>query len=96
MSHPRPSLYQCLVLHEVADGRVFRRDGDWYVVGSYRDHKITQQVNKLVELKALSFEVDRLGEQAYLCVTDAGKVVMDRRPLSELLEQINSKPGRRT
>lgn len=92
--NPRPSLYQCVVLHEVADGRVFLRGGDWFIAGSYRDHKVTQQVRKLVELKALSFEVDSLGGEAYLHVTDAGKLVMDRRPWSELLEKMNRQPRR--
>ncbi len=96
MPNPRPSLFQCLVLHEVADGRVFARGDDWFIVGSYRDHKVTQQIRKLLELKTLSFEVDRLGDEPYLHVTDAGKLVMDRRPLAELLEQMNRKPRRVT
>lgn len=87
--NPKPSLYQCLVLHEIDDGRVFQRIDEawgllaWWNTGSHRDHKVTRQVEKLLELGM----IDQVGD--VLAVTAAGHEVLKRRPLHDLLEQLN-------
>lgn len=85
--NPKPSIYQCLVLHEIQDGRVFWRDGHWWDTGAYRDHKVTSQVEKLEALHMIWIEHQFRGSKIHL--TTAGLNVIARRPLAEILEQLN-------
>lgn len=82
--HPSPSLHQCLVLHEIADGRVWWRGGDWWVTGARIDHKVTLQVAKLIDHGSV------VHAEAGLQVTPKGEQVLVRRPLTELLERLNA------
>lgn len=81
--NPIPSLHQCLVLHEIADGRVWWSAGQWWVTGVYIDHKVSLQVHKLIDYGAV------VHDDAGLQVTEKGEAVLARRPLSELLERLN-------
>lgn len=85
--NPKPSIYQCLVLHEIQDGRVFWRDGHWWDTGAYRDHKVTSQIEKLESLYMICIEEQEQGRKVLL--TTAGLNVIKRRPLADVLEQLN-------
>lgn len=90
--NPTPSLYQCLVLHEIADGRVWWSGKAWMMAGSHRDHRVTLQVEKLWAAGFINvFDVDGAKETFTIEITDRGVAAMERRPLSELLEELNSR-----
>lgn len=90
MTTPRPTLPQCRVLHEIDDGRAWQRGHHWYVTGSHRDIKVTQQVKILIAGGWVTLECDRLGEDPRLHVTAKGHQVLQRRPWGELVEKLNS------
>lgn len=83
--NPKPSLYQAMVLHEIDLDRVFRRDGDWWLTGSYREHKVTPQVQKLEKQGYIFLSLNGSTIQ----VTKSGQDVLARRPLGDLLDQLN-------
>lgn len=86
--NPKPSLYQAMVLHEIYEGRLKWRDGDWWVTGSYRDHKVTRQVEKLEQ--GGFAKLSRMDSGVVIQeVTDKGKDVLKRRPLVDLVDQLN-------
>jgi hypothetical protein len=87
--NPKPSLYQCFVLHELADGKVYFGIGeDWWVTGYHRDYKVTWQINKLIELGYVQRIVPP-GDPRFLFITLSGLEVLRRRPYTELVEQFN-------
>jgi hypothetical protein len=87
--NPKPSLYQCLVLHELADGKVCWRGGDWWVTGSRRDHKVTRQMNKLIELDYVQ-RIVAMEDPSQVFITLKGLEVLRRRTYFDLVEQLNS------
>lgn len=86
--NPTPSLYQCVVLHEINENRVFQRDGNWWVTGSYRDHKVTMQVGRLLDLGLICPTIMSDGGGNPFMITRKGLQVLDRRPLRELIEKL--------
>lgn len=86
--NPKPSLYQAMVLHEIDQGLVWWRDNDWWITGSYRNHKVTQQVEKLEQGGFAKLWRNDSGVVIGQ-VTDKGKDVLARRPLGDLLDQLN-------
>jgi hypothetical protein len=86
--NPRPSLAQCLVLHDIAD------DGVWFDVTSGKWHSthlskdVTQQVDLLHRDGYIYISDDPVPEAA---ITLKGVGVLDRRPLGELVERMNSR-----
>lgn len=84
--NPTPSLYQCVVLHEIADGRVWQREGNWWVTGSYHDHRVTMQIGRLADLGLI--EIHGPPDTVPFTVTRKGLAVLDRRPLRELIEKL--------
>jgi hypothetical protein len=86
--NPKPSLVQCVVLHDIAD------DGVWFDVTSGKWHSthlskdVTQQVSLLHRDGYIYISDDPIPEVA---ITLKGVGVLDRRPLMELVERINSR-----
>jgi hypothetical protein len=86
--NPKPSLAQCLVLHDIAD------DGVWFDVTSGKWHStylskdVTVQVDLLHRDGYIYISADPVPEVA---ITLSGVAVLDRRPLGELVERINSR-----
>ena len=86
--NPRPSLVQVLVLRDIVD------DGVWFDVTSGRWHSTHLS-------KDVSVQVDILHRDGYVHITDAvipevaltlaGVAVLDRRPLAETMERVNSR-----
>lgn len=86
--NPKPSLIQCLVLHDIAD------DGVWFDVTSGRWHSTHVRNDVTVQ-------VDILHRDGYVHITDdvvpqivvslSGAAVLQRRPLAELVERLNSR-----
>lgn len=89
MTHPKPSLFQCLVLHQVFDGMVRFEHGRWMMRESYLERDVTFQVGKLIA----DGYVTALRHQNTLALnmTQQGHEVLERRPLLELIEQRNRK-----
>ena len=81
--NPKPSLIQCLVLHDIAD------DGVWFDLASGRWHSthLVRDVSVQVEVLLRGAYIKIVDDQ--ISVTPIGKLVLDRRPLGELLERIN-------
>lgn len=86
--NPKPSLYQAMVLHEIDEGRLKWRDGDWWVVGSYRNHKVTLQVQKLEQGGFVTLWVGDSGT-VISAITHKGRDVLKRRPFGDLVDQLN-------
>ena len=88
MTNPKPSLAQCLVLHDIAD------DGVWFdmITGKWHSTHLSKDV---------TVQVDLLHRDGYIYISDdvvpqimvtlAGVEVLDRRPLAETVERINSR-----
>lgn len=86
--NPKPSLVQVLVLHDIAD------DGVWFDVTSGRWHSTHLS-------KDVSVQVDLLHRDGYIyisndvvpevAITLSGVEVLDRRPLAETVERLNSR-----
>lgn len=84
--NPKPSLIQCLVLHDIAD------DGVWFDVVSGKWHSTHLS-------KDVSLQIELLHRDGYiwishevvpdLTLTLAGLEVLQRRPLGDLVEKIN-------
>lgn len=87
--NPKPSLVQCLVLHDIAD------DGVWFDVTTSRWH--SQHLRKDVTVQVELLHRDGyiwLGHEVVpdLVLTLSGLQVLARRALSEVLEKVNG-PG---
>jgi hypothetical protein len=86
--NPKPSLVQCLVLHDVAD------DGVWFDVTSGKWHSthlskdVTQQVDLLHRDGYIYISDEAVPEVA---ITLKGVEVLDRRPLTDVVERVNSR-----
>jgi hypothetical protein len=86
--NPKPSLAQCLVLHDIAD------DGVWFDVTSGKWHSthlskdVTQQVDLLHRDGYIYIGDDPVPE---VSITLKGVGVLERRPLGELVERVNSR-----
>lgn len=85
--NPKPSLVQALVLHDIAD------DGVWFDVTSGRWHSthLSKDVSVQMEILLRNGYVDISHDvipQATL--TLSGMQVLDRRPLAETVERVNS------
>lgn len=83
--NPKPSLPQCLVLHEVADGTVWfdQVTGKWHTTYGRGDASV--QVNILHRDGYINI-VDDL-----ITLTPLGKQVLDRRPYADVVEKLNSR-----
>lgn len=83
MTNSKPSLPQCLVLHDIAD------DGVWLDIVSGRWHSthirndVTLQVDILHRDGYITIVNDVIG------VSASGWAALERRPLFELLERLN-------
>lgn len=93
MTNPKPSLFQCLVLHAIFDGEVFFEGemfegGDWkaWMEGGRRYVNVTKQMGKLLDDGYVKIMVEFPGLEAKL--TEKGKDVVARRPLPDLMEQL--------
>lgn len=96
MSNPRPSLFQALVLHYVNDGEV-RFEGELFDSGKWvmwikdlgRDRRVvvTRQIEKMIDAGYVRVIVEFPGLK--VVPTSEGHEVIKRRPLHELLEQMN-------
>jgi len=86
--NPRPSLVQCLVLHDIADDDVWFdvTSGKWHSTFTRGD--VTKQVSILHRDGYISISADPVPK---LRVLPIGKQVLDRRPLGELVEKLNSR-----
>jgi hypothetical protein len=86
--NPKPSIVQALVLHDIAD------DGVWFDMMSGKWHSTHLS-------KEVSTQMDILHRDGYInigneviptvALTDKGQQVLDRRPLSETVERLNSR-----
>jgi hypothetical protein len=86
--NPKPSLIQCLVLHHIAD------DDVWFDV-------VTGKWHCMFTRGDVTVQVDILHRDGYICISadpvpqlgilPIGKQVLDRRPLAELVEKLNSR-----
>ena len=82
--NPKPSLIQCLVLHEIDD------DGVWFDLGTGKWHSTYTKGN-------VTTQVDILHRDGYIKIvedeislTPMGRQVVDRRPYADVVEKINS------
>lgn len=88
--NPKPSLPQCLVLHDIED------DGVWFDIVSGRWHSthvrgdVTLQVSILHRGAYVTISSE---PEPKISLTPLGRQVLQRRPLGELLERINSRGG---
>lgn len=86
--NPKPSLIQCLVLHDIDD------DGVWFDVTSGRWHSTHVRNDVTVQVDILHRDgYIHIGDEVVpeVAVTAAGFEVLDRRPLGELLERLNGR-----
>lgn len=81
--NPKPSLVQCLVLHEIAD------DGVWFDLATGKWHSTYMK-------GVVTVQVDILYRNGYIkivddsvTVTPMGRQVLSRRPYGELVERLN-------
>lgn len=83
--NPKPSLVQCLVLHEVADDGVWLDmvTGKWH--STYRRNKVCEQINILHREGYIKIVDD------VVSVTPMGAQVLRRRPYAEIVEKLNSR-----
>lgn len=91
--HPKPSLHQCLVLHEIAMAEVkFRGDfmdsGEWIVTRSGHDRNVTKQIEKLIDGGYVRILID-FPTQLKIVLTTEGHEVIKRRPLHDVIEAVN-------
>lgn len=86
--NPKPSLVQCLVLHDIEDDRVWFdvTSGRWHST-CVRDH-VTLQVNILHRDGYIAISEDPVPQ---LSLTPMGRQVLARRPFAELTERLNSR-----
>lgn len=82
--NPKPSLVQCLVLHEIDDGTV------WFDL-------VTGKWHSTYGRGCVSVQVDILHRDGYVNIVDdqisltpMGRQVLDRRPYADVVEKINS------
>ena len=82
--NPKPSLVQCLVLHEIDDGTVWfdLGTGKWY--STYTKGVVTTQMDILHRDGYINIVDDQVS------VTPMGRQVLDRRPYADVVEKINS------
>lgn len=82
--NPKPSLIQCLVLHEVDDGGVWfdMVTGKWH--STYTRGVVTVQVDILHRDGYINIVDDEVS------LTPMGRQVLDRRPYADVVEKINS------
>ncbi len=87
--NPRPSLAQCLVLHDVAD------DGVWFDITSGRWHSTHVRNDVTTQVEILHRDgfvaIDSTQLHSSIQITDRGHQVLQRRPLLDLLERLNSR-----
>lgn len=86
--NPKPSLPQCLVLHDIAD------DGVWFDMMSGRWHSthVRNDVTLQVSILHRDAYVTISGElEPKISLTPLGRQVLARRPLGELLDRMNSR-----
>lgn len=87
--NPKPSLPQCLVLHDVAD------DGVWFDIVSGRWHSTHVRNDVTVQVDILHRDgfvrIESVGTDSSIQLTAKGVEAVNRRPLAELLERINSR-----
>lgn len=89
MTNPKPSLNQCLVLHQIQDGEVWHDGhGNWWARGSFRDHRINGAIEKLYVNSYIRKVISVDGGQRVELMPD-GLDVIRRRPLHDLLEALN-------
>lgn len=84
--NPKPSLIQALVLHDIVD------DGVWFDIVSGRWHSTHVRNDVTVQVDILHRDgFIHIGDEVVPTVvpTEAGFQVLERRPLTELLEKIN-------
>ena len=84
--NPKPSLPQCLVLHEIDDDSVWFDliTGKWHT--SYNRGDCTVQVDILHRDGYVYISPDVI---PVISLTDAGREVLARRPYAELVERLN-------
>ncbi len=82
--NPKPSLVQCLVLHEVDDDTVWFDivTGRWH--STYMKGDVTMQVSILHRDGYVNIVDDQIS------LTPMGRQVLDRRPYADVVEKINS------
>lgn len=83
--NPKPSLVQCLVLHEIQDDTVWFEEvtGKWH--STYTRNAVSQQIDILQRdgyIKIVDYAVS---------LTPLGRQVLKRRPYAELVEKLNSR-----
>lgn len=87
--NPKPSLPQVLVLHDVAD------DGVWFDMVTGRWHSTHVRNDVTVQVDILHRDgfvrIESSGPDSSIQLTAKGEEVLQRRPLGELLERLNSR-----
>ena len=83
--NPKPSLTQCLVLHEIDD------DGVWFDLASGKWHSTYTRGNVTTQVTILHRDgyINIVDDQVSL--TPMGRQVLARRPYGDLVERINSR-----
>ncbi len=83
---PKPSVVQCIVLHDIAD------DGVWFdtVLGKWQSTHLAKDVSLQMEILLRGGYVEISDEPIPLpSITPKGEEVLHRRGLSELIERLN-------
>jgi len=82
--------YQWLILWELADspGRFWRREDDWMITGTHRDHKVTLQIEKLMGMGLIAESPDA---ENLLYVKAEGLRHLQLRDYMDVLNRQNSK-----
>lgn len=86
--NPKPSLVQCLVLHDIVD------DGVWFDVltGKWHSTYLSKDVSLQIELLHRDGYI-WIGHEVVpdIALTLAGVEVLSRRPLADTVERLNSR-----
>lgn len=82
--NPKPSLVQCLVLHEINDDTVWfdMMTGRWHA--TYVKSDVSTQMNILHRDGYINIVDDKVS------LTPMGRQVLQRRPYADVVEKINS------
>lgn len=89
----KPSLYQGLILHHIQDDRIWLDGGHWWDAGTHHDHKVTLQVNKLIQLGLVVYKPEAVPHLSRngLLVTVAGVGALAARPYKELIDKMDKR-----
>jgi hypothetical protein len=85
--NPSPSDHQWLTLHRIDDGEVWYNSGQWWAKGTYRDAKVTGQVNRLWQLGYIKLP-EKLVYLAKPAITAEGTEILKRRSVYDVLERV--------